>query len=173
MLAHAPLLEDEDVTVRGWRPEDVAGLASLYDGEARRWGLAPDLRTVEALRERITVHARHEQALGSRLRMAICHPDPDTVAGAVDLIADGTDPGSVDIAFLLGPDARGAGIASAAVRLVTDWALGDRGFDRVLLRSHPDNIRSQRVAAKAGFQVLSGAESRPCREPRIVFIRAR
>jgi RimJ/RimL family protein N-acetyltransferase len=169
VLAHVPFLRNGDTAVRGWRPEDAAALASLYDDEVRRWDLAPDRLTVEALRERITVRAERELALGSRLRMAICHPDTDTVAGAVDLIADRTDPCSLEIAFFLGPDARGVGAASAAVRLVTDWALGDAGFDRVLLHAHPDNRASQRVALRTGFRAVSA----PGPEQRIVFSRAR
>ena len=172
MLAYAPFLQDGDTAVRGWRAQDAAALASLYDGEVRRWGLAPEPCTVEALRQRITVRAERELTLGTRLRMAICNPDADTVAGAVDLIADRADPGTVEIAFLLGPRARGAGVASAAVRLVTAWALDDAGFDRVLLRAHAQNGASQRVALRSGFRAVLGAESRPSRE-RIVFSRAR
>jgi RimJ/RimL family protein N-acetyltransferase len=175
VLTHAPVLEDGGTWVRRWRPEDAPRLRCLYDSEVLRWDLAPQQRSVEALRRRITVLAELELALGKRLRLAICRPKADQVAGAVDLIADQSRHGrSVEVAFLLGPDARGGGIASAAVRLVADWALAEAGFDQVFLRAHPDNGASQGVARRAGFQQLAMAECADGRSgQRVTFVRER
>jgi RimJ/RimL family protein N-acetyltransferase len=46
--------------------------------------------------------------------------------------------------------ARGRGIASTALRLLSGWAL-EEGFGRVELITDPDNIASRRVAEKVGF----------------------
>ena len=39
----------------------------------------------------------------------------------------------------------------ARSRRLSAWALGDGGFDRLELTTHPENTASQRVAEKAGF----------------------
>ncbi|MEO3814460.1 GNAT family N-acetyltransferase [Sphaerisporangium sp. B11E5] len=59
--------------------------------------------------------------------------------------------GSVEIGYLVGPWARGRGVATAAVRALTEWAF-DKGVYRVELVTDLDNAWSQRVAMAAGFQ---------------------
>jgi len=54
------------------------------------------------------------------------------------------------IGYWIAAPARGRGIASSALRLLSGWAL-DEGFGRVELITDPDNIASQRVAEKVGF----------------------
>jgi RimJ/RimL family protein N-acetyltransferase len=67
-----------------------------------------------------------------------------------------------EIGFWTAAGARGRGIAPAAVRLVTDWAFGRFGPERlplIMLVHDLDNPASCRVAAKSGypFQELSPA----------------
>jgi RimJ/RimL family protein N-acetyltransferase len=54
------------------------------------------------------------------------------------------------IGYWVAAPARGRGVASSALRLLSGWAL-DEGFGRVELITDPDNVASQRVAEKAGF----------------------
>jgi RimJ/RimL family protein N-acetyltransferase len=56
-----------------------------------------------------------------------------------------------EVGYYLRQDAWGNGYATRALALVTDWLLSDGGFGEVLLRTHPDNTASQRVAERAGF----------------------
>jgi RimJ/RimL family protein N-acetyltransferase len=56
-----------------------------------------------------------------------------------------------EVGYYLRHDAWGNGYATRALELVTGWLLGDGGFDEVVLRTHPDNAASQRVAERAGF----------------------
>ena len=53
---------------------------------------------------------------------------------------------------MVAPSARGRGLATAALRLVSRWALRDLGVARVQLTTHLDNAASQRAAERAGFQ---------------------
>ena len=43
-------------------------------------------------------------------------------------------------------------MASAAVRLITAWAIEELGFTTLRLTTAPDNERSQRVAERSGFR---------------------
>jgi RimJ/RimL family protein N-acetyltransferase len=56
-----------------------------------------------------------------------------------------------EVGYYLLQDAWGNGYATRALEIVTNWLLGDGGFDEVVLRTHPDNAASQRVAERVGF----------------------
>jgi RimJ/RimL family protein N-acetyltransferase len=65
------------------------------------------------------------------------------------------DPGDRDIAeagYMVAAAARGRGLATTALRLVSRWAVGELGIARVHLTAHVDNPASQRVAERAGFR---------------------
>jgi len=47
---------------------------------------------------------------------------------------------------------RGRGIVTEALNLVVEWAFRDHDVVRIQLVTHLDNQRSQRVAARCGFQ---------------------
>ena len=51
----------------------------------------------------------------------------------------------------MNPDARGGQVATRAVALAVDWALGDLGLARLDLGADTRNAASLRVAAKSGF----------------------
>ncbi len=48
--------------------------------------------------------------------------------------------------------ARGRGVATSALRMLSRWALTSAGFERLQLVTETHNVASQRVAVKAGFQ---------------------
>ncbi|WP_084964914.1 GNAT family N-acetyltransferase [Thermoactinospora rubra] len=50
------------------------------------------------------------------------------------------------------PEARGRGVASAAVRLLAEWAFEERGLFRLELGHRTNNPASCRVALRAGFR---------------------
>jgi RimJ/RimL family protein N-acetyltransferase len=52
---------------------------------------------------------------------------------------------------MLRPDARGAGLASAAVRLAAKTALVDHGLHRIEAQVYGDNVAGQRLFERAGF----------------------
>lgn len=65
-----------------------------------------------------------------------------------------------DLASLMvSPGARGAGVASAAVRLACRHALIDHGFHRVQAEAYGDNVAGQRLFERVGF-VREGARRR-------------
>ena len=59
--------------------------------------------------------------------------------------------GSAGIGYWLLPQARGRGLATRAVRLLSDWAFADLELARLRLFTEPENERSQRVAERCGF----------------------
>ena len=56
-----------------------------------------------------------------------------------------------EFGYWLAPAARGRGIATRALRLITDWTLNSSDIIRLELYTHPDNDASGRVAERSGY----------------------
>jgi RimJ/RimL family protein N-acetyltransferase len=84
---------------------------------------------------------------GTRRAFAVVDAESGRLLGAVDVGLG--DVGS--IGYWTTPDARGRGVATRALQLLSRWALVEGGVERLELMTHPENHASQRVAEKAGF----------------------
>lgn len=62
------------------------------------------------------------------------------------------DQGNVQIFYWVTREARGQGVATGALRMLSGWALVRLRAPRVQLLVEPENRGSQRVAEKAGFR---------------------
>lgn len=58
---------------------------------------------------------------------------------------------TVELGYVVTPGARGRGVATAALGLLTDWALRELGALRVELRISVENEPSKRVAERCGY----------------------
>ena len=56
-----------------------------------------------------------------------------------------------ELGYVIAPAARGRGIASRAVSLLTRWGLDELGLQRIELRIDPRNEGSNRVAERTGY----------------------
>lgn len=91
------------------------------------------------------------QENGQGLSLAIAVAETDEALGNINMLFR-TQPGTVGIGYWLVPRARGQGLGSRAVALLTHWAIKDAGLARVEAFVEPDNVASQRVLEKAGFR---------------------
>jgi [ribosomal protein S5]-alanine N-acetyltransferase len=87
---------------------------------------------------------------GSRAGFAILSPD-DQFLGMVAIVDLDLAGRQGEIGYIVVPTARGQGVAGRALRLVSAWALGELGLERVELRISFDNEPSVRVAERLGF----------------------
>jgi RimJ/RimL family protein N-acetyltransferase len=62
-----------------------------------------------------------------------------------------TDEGKAELGYMVAPAARGRGVATEALRLLTDWGFTERGLVRLELLISVDNTASIRVAERAGY----------------------
>ena len=92
---------------------------------------------------------RRRWAEGTGATFAICDA-ADECLGHVFVNITGAARGNVG--YWLLPEARGKGLATRAVRLISWWALRDLGLARVGLSTELSNHESQRVAERSGFQ---------------------
>jgi RimJ/RimL family protein N-acetyltransferase len=56
-----------------------------------------------------------------------------------------------EIGYWVAADARGRGLCTRGVRLVSQWVIGECGVERLQLRADEQNIPSRKVAENAGF----------------------
>lgn len=89
-------------------------------------------------------------ASGEGYSFAIADHD-DRARGQIGLWPRRDDRGRAGIGYWLAPSARGRGFASAAVRLVADWAWTLGTIERLELFTEPSNAASIAVAESTGF----------------------
>jgi RimJ/RimL family protein N-acetyltransferase len=91
---------------------------------------------------------------GRLLHLAIADDQTEAFLGEIVLFLRTPEAAEVDIgeiAYVVAPNARGRGIASGAVTLLSAWAFERLGLARLQLSIRPDNVASRRVAEKAGY----------------------
>ena len=145
-----PDLADDRLRLRPWRLEDAPSLARAWTDIAIVEGSSPPAdRSVESARRWIEGWDERRRA-GVAFDLVVVDDD-DLVVGEVGLAR--VDPGRrvALIGWWVHEEARGRGVASAAVTLLTSWAVGPGGLRAVVAEIGSDNDVSIRVAERAGF----------------------
>ena len=149
--------------LRAWRDEDVAAIVrACQDPEIVRWTRVPEhYGEVDAqayLMERdASLHA------GATAPFAIVASDDlSRLYGSVSILRLAWEHLRGEVGYWLAPEARSAGHATRAVRLVCEWGFRSLGLERIDLLAAAGNVPSQRVAERAGFvrEALLRAHSR-------------
>jgi RimJ/RimL family protein N-acetyltransferase len=146
-----PALADDVVRLRRWRETDVpAQLEAFSDPLFQRFSDWAPQTEADALAYLV----EHEQARRSGLQIEFALVEPhrdDVVLGGASLNNVSLEQGRAAIGYWLARHARGRGVATHAVRLISRWAFGDLHLARLELTCGPDNRASQAVAERCGF----------------------
>jgi RimJ/RimL family protein N-acetyltransferase len=145
-----PPLRDDDLLLRPGTARDVNAIREVYsESDIRRWmgwdGELPDEAEARANLDRAAASWRE----GTWAVFRVVDAATDQVVGGVNLRMAGNE--TAEVSYFLRASARGRGLATRAVRLVTRWAFDELGIERIELRAHPENEASIRVAERAGF----------------------
>lgn len=104
-----------------------------------------DLDEAGARRRIHRTKEHRRQGLGCRYAVVV----DDAVLGTAGVVwAEGGEP---EIFYAFKPSGRGRGVATEAVRLLTQW-LSDNGVPTVALETLAGNTASERVAQRSGFR---------------------
>jgi RimJ/RimL family protein N-acetyltransferase len=117
----------------------------MHDPDVIRWIGPPERTALEVLEQ------NEERWASGSPTLSICELD-GTCVGKIWLSVDSTDRSSGSVGYWLLPAARGRGFATAAVRLLSTWAVRELGVTNVRLTTAPDNVRSHLVAERSGFR---------------------
>jgi RimJ/RimL family protein N-acetyltransferase len=85
------------------------------------------------------------------IELAVAGLGDDRLLGAIGLNMDRYDAGRAEVGYWVAPWARGEGVASRALALISAWALGPLGLVRLDLHASVSNAASMRVAERCGY----------------------
>jgi RimJ/RimL family protein N-acetyltransferase len=153
---HAPErteLTNGSLVLRPWRLDDVARVMRICaDPEISRWTRIPSPYTEEHARTWIEQTVRDWDRREGEAAFAVTEAEGDAVVGAIGLRLLREEYGvRGSVGYWVAGEARGRGVATDALKLVSRWGLRQLGLRRLELVTDPENTGSQRVAEKAGF----------------------
>ncbi len=133
-------LRDGLLVIGPWREDDAAAVyAACQDPEIQRW--------VPVIPRPYTLDHAHTYVAGDN---GFAIRNRGQVAGAIRLRVVAAETGR--IGYWCAAHERRRGVATRALRLVCRYALDELGLVRLELITDLDNVASQGVAQKAGFQ---------------------
>jgi RimJ/RimL family protein N-acetyltransferase len=144
-----PPLTDGVVSLRPWTFDDAPEMVASLDGdqEIARWlDLVPQPYSEEDARAYIS-----GEVVPGETAFAIVDAGDDRVLGSIGIHwSSARDIG--EIGYWVRSDARGRGVVTRALVLLSRHALLEDGASRVQLQADPDNVPSCRAAERAGFR---------------------
>ncbi len=144
--APLPRLSDGRVLLRAAEPRDLPAIeVGIHDPDVIRWIGPPEGSAHDVLAQ------NEERWAQGWPTLSICELDGRCVGKVWISTRDG-DTLTGFVGYWLLPVARGRGLATAAVRLLSSWAVREHGMTKVRLTAAPDNERSHRVAERSGFR---------------------
>ena len=139
-----------DLALRRYTVADVADLVKYgNDPLTQLWLPIPSPYTDEHAKSFIDEYAKELLISGRGLLRAI--DLNGRFAGSIDIKKADWAARVCEISYWSAPWARGQGLMTSTLKLLTEWILSEQGMERVEVRVAANNIASQRVAEKAGF----------------------
>lgn len=163
-LGAALPLRGHGLVLRAWEHGDLDALRAVHDDpDVARWTPLPSPFGDVQARERLAL-ATTRLASGRALQLAVTD-DGGPPLGEVVVFEHGVEQGegsvrpdparnaarSAEIGYVVARPHRGRGLASRAVRVVAEHAVGVLGFGRLVLRIDDGNVASEHVARACGF----------------------
>ena len=146
-----PPLGDDAVRLRPWDPADAPALAAaVQDPDIPRWTVIPSPYSERDARE-FLARADLTRRGGRELNLAVVAPGNGALLGGCGLAHFEPEHAKCEVGYWIAADARRRGVGTAAVRLLSRWALEQLRIERVELMANPANEPSQRLALAAGF----------------------
>jgi RimJ/RimL family protein N-acetyltransferase len=146
-----PFLAADHVLIRPWTEGDLPWVVAATDDAAiARWSHLPAPFDAAAVRAWFDAMPS-EREQGTALRMLIAEAGDGARLGAIALDHFDWAAQTAEIGYWVAEPARGRGVASAAVALLTDWAFAELGLAEIVALLDADNAPSQRTLERCGF----------------------
>lgn len=136
--------------LRPWQAGDAPDVLRAFgDPHITAAQSSRQVRDLAAARE----YAEHlaDWSDGTHASFAVVDAVSAALLGSVSLHQLNPRQQDAEIGYWTMPDARGQGVATQVVGVVTRWAFAELGLERIMLLHAVDNDASCRVAAKVGY----------------------
>lgn len=169
-----PTLRKGQLVLRPWLPADAEQVyRACQDPLIQRFTRVPVPYGREAAVDFVSSAPRDFRE-HTAAHFAVVAAETDALLGSVGLMAVDLSSASAHIGYWVVPEARGQGVASAAVTALIPWALAPDlgGLTRLVADVDPQNAASIAVLRRAGFVALAGSDAPPCRpggQPGLTF----
>ncbi len=141
-------IEAGPVRLRPWREDDAdAVYAAQQDPDIRMWAGGRGVDT----REDAVALLRRLTGSEDRASWAVVDAATGALLGSVSVHSVDEYQAGAQVGYWTAPEARGRGVAAAAVDAACRWVFGALPVERVELCHAVENPASGRVAEKAGF----------------------
>jgi RimJ/RimL family protein N-acetyltransferase len=141
-----PPLSDELVALRAWHDDDADWYAAaVRDPQIQRFTSEPEDLTAGQVRVAIAALPERPEQVG----FVICDAATGQRLGNIALQRTGA---VGEVSYWVAAEARGRGVATATLRLLSTWALAALGLRELRLWCHADNWGSRLVAERAGYR---------------------
>ncbi|MET1074567.1 MAG: GNAT family N-acetyltransferase [Umezawaea sp.] len=125
-------------------------LAMVRDPDSLLWNPAPSVVDVAGARD--WCKGLGDWTPGDHATFSVLDAASGRLVGNVSLHRIDFDQLTAEMGYRVGSWARGRGVATEAVRAVTDWGFAALGLHRVQLFHAVENVASCRVATKSGYR---------------------
>lgn len=159
-----PVALADEVVLRAWEPHEASRYLALRDGLVFRFTTEPSDLDEGRCRSNIS-EARADPRIAP---FAICDPSGKPV-GNMEVVRRES---MAVLSYWLGPEARGKGWATQALRAATDWAFATWDLDHAELEIAPDNTASISVAEAAGYHRHGIRLESSCGGPALLYRRS-
>ena len=154
----APELADDSVVLRPWADDDWPLLVDGWnDREVAAWTSPPDDRT-EAAARRWIAGQDLRRARWLALDLVIEDRRQGTLVGEIGLSSFSTER-TVEIGYWMLASGRGRGLATASVRLLSDWVVTTMPSLTVIAEVDVSNTASTSVLRRSGYQTGAATQA--------------
>jgi RimJ/RimL family protein N-acetyltransferase len=144
-------LSDGDVRLRLHTDADIpAVVEACQDPEIPRWTRVPDEYTESDALEWFD-HQDQRRGEGDALELLIVEDETDALLGSIGFVKLDHEERIGELGYWLARDARGHGVATRALRLISGWAFEALPIDRISIVAETHNEASRRLAERAGY----------------------
>ena len=130
--------------------DNEAMIAALQDPEIPRWTRVPDGYDERAAAEWAS-ESRRQRDAGEGLHLVIAEAENDEFLGSVGVHNINRAEGRCDIGYYLAREARGRGVMTSAVQMLSRWVFENLPVERIEITVEPANAASRAVAERAGY----------------------
>ena len=153
-LRHEFLPVDSDLHLRQLHPAEAGRLFELVDSNREHLGTwlpwVKDVRSEQDSLEFIEA-SRADRTAGLTFGYGIVHKDK--IVGHISLMnVSEIEEKIPEIGYWIDSASAGQGITTRAVQALTTFATDTLGIDQILITAQPENIASNKVAEKSGYQ---------------------